>query len=389
MTTRTTVICAAAAAGLAASASFADEVKIGLMFTLSGPSAVLGEQGRDGFLLAVEHLDGRLGGLEAEIVVIDDEQQPDLAASRARELVERENVDFVVGPIFSNILQAIHGPVTGAGKFLISPNAGTSNYAGAECHPNFFVTSYQNDQNHEVMGAYAEREGFASVFLLAPNYQAGRDSLAGFKRHYTGTIVSETYTPLGQLDFSAELAQIASFQPEAVFAFMPGGMGVNLVRQYQQAGLGHIPFLSAFTVDETTLPAQQEAALGMLGGANWAPDFDYEYSLDFAAAFEARYGTIPGTYAMQAYDAAMLIDSAIRAVEGDLSDPDALREALRAADFRSLRREFTFGHNHYPIQDFYLTEAVRREDGRFHTSIVERIFDDYQDAYADQCEMEW
>ncbi len=388
MTLRTATIGAFAAAGLVGGAAAADEIKVGLMFTLSGPAAVLGEQGRDGFLLAVEQLDGQLGGLDAKIIVIDDEQQPDLAASRARELVEREDVDFVVGPIFSNILQAIHGPITGSGKFLISSNAGTSNYAGAECHPNFFVTSYQNDQNHEVMGAYAEREGFASVFLLAPNYQAGRDSLAGFKRHFTGEIVSETYTPLGQLDFSAELAQIAAFQPEAVFAFMPGGMGVNLVRQYQQAGLGDLPFLSAFTVDESTLPAQQEAALGMLAGANWAPDFDYERSREFVAAYEERFGSIPGTYAMQAFDAAMLIDAAVRAVDGDLSDADALREALRSADFDSLRREFTFGHNHYPIQDFYLTEAVQREDGKFHTSIVERIFDDYQDTYADDCEME-
>jgi branched-chain amino acid transport system substrate-binding protein len=374
---------------LAAGAASAQDtpLKIGLVFTLSGPAAALGEQGRDGFLLAIEEMGG-LGGLTTEVSVIDDEQAPDVAASRVRELVERDGVNFVVGPIFSNILQAIFTPVVESDAFLISPNAGTSNYAGAECHPDFFVTSYQNDQNHEVMGAYAEREGFQTVFLLAPNYQAGLDSLAGFKRHFTGTVVSETYTPLGQLDFSAELAQIAALQPDAVFAFMPGGMGVNLVRQYEQAGLKSIPFLSAFTVDESTLPAQQDSAVGMLAGANWAPDFDNDASRAFVAAYEETYGEVPGTYAMQAYDAAQLIDSAVRAVGGDLTDLDGLRAALEAADFPSLRGDFAFGPNHYPIQDFYLTQAVKREDGLYATSIVERIFDDYQDVYAANCPME-
>jgi branched-chain amino acid transport system substrate-binding protein len=381
---------AACAAGmmLTTAPALADPVRVGLVFTLSGPAAALGEQGRNGFLLAVEQLGG-LGGLEVDLSVVDDEQQPDVAAGRARELVQRENKQFVVGPIFSNILQAIINPVIDGGAFMISPNAGTSNFAGAECNPNFFVTSYQNDQSHEVMGAYAQREGFGSIFLLAPNYQAGRDALAGVRRQFQGTVVSETYTPLGQLDFSGELAQIAAMQPDAVFAFMPGGMGVNLVRQWSQAGLGDTPFLSAFTVDESTLGGQREAALGMLAGANWAPDFDLEHSRNFVAAYEARFGAIPGTYAMQAYDAAMLIDSAIRAVGGDLSDMDAVRTALRAADFQSLRGQFRFNHNHYPIQDFYLTGVVQRADGAFHTSIIERIFDDYADFYADACTMEW
>ncbi|MEP0507149.1 MAG: ABC transporter substrate-binding protein, partial [Aurantimonas coralicida] len=305
-----------------------DKLKVGLMFTLSGPAAVLGEQGRDGFMLAVETMGGKLGGLETEITTVDDELKPDIAANKARELVERDDADFVVGPIFSNILMAIAKPVTDGGAFLISPNAGTSNFAGAECNANLFVSSYQNDQVHEVLGKYAEDTGYKRLFLLAPNYQAGKDSLAGFKRSYKGEVVNEIYTPLGQLDFSAELAQIAAEQPDAVFTFMPGGMGVNLVKQYRQAGLDNIPFLSAFTVDETTLPAQQDAAVGFFGGANWAPDMDNEQSKAFVAAYEEKYGSVPGTYAMQAYDAAQMIDSAIKAAGGDLSDKDALRAGL-------------------------------------------------------------
>ncbi|NJO38006.1 MAG: ABC transporter substrate-binding protein [Rhizobiales bacterium] len=374
---------AALASGAASAA--AEGVKVGLIYTLSGPPAVLGEQARDGFLLALEDLGGKLGGQDVETVVVDDELKPDVAVNKAKELVERDQVDVVVGPIFSNILQAIMKPVTDSGAILISSNAGTSNFAGAECNANFFVTSYQNDQNHEVLGKYAEDQGYKRVFLMAPNYQAGKDSLAGFKRHFSGEVTDEIYTPLGQLDFSAELAQLAASAPDAVFTFMPGGMGVNLVKQYRQAGLDTIPFLSAFTVDETTLPAQQDAAVGFFGGANWAPDMDNEASKAFVAAFEAKYDRVPGTYAMQAYDAALLIDSALKATGGNLDDKDALRAALKAADFQSLRGDFTFGNNHYPIQDFYLVQVARREDGKYQTEIAEKIFDDYQDVYAKDC----
>jgi branched-chain amino acid transport system substrate-binding protein len=381
------VALAAGFLGLGQAQAADGKVKIGLMFTLSGPAAVLGQQGRDGFLLAAEKLGNKFGGVDTEIVVVDDEQKPDIAVHKAKELVERDQVDFVVGPIFSNILMAIVKPVTDAKKILISPNAGTSTLAGKGCNANVFVTSYQNDQVHEVLGKYAQDKGYKSLFLLAPNYQAGKDSLAGFKRSYKGQVINEIFTPLGQVDFSAELAQIAAAQPDAVFAFMPGGMGVNLVKQYRQAGLATIPFLSAFTVDETTLPAQQDAALGFFGGANWAPNYDNPQSKAFVAAYEKKYGSVPGTYAMQAYDAAMLIDSAVKAVGGKLSDPGALQAALAKADFTSLRGEFKFGNNHFPVQDFYLVKVAKRTDGKYQTEISEKVFDDYQDTYAKECEM--
>lgn len=383
-----TALCLLAASALSGTASAqTPALRVGLMFTLSGPAAVLGEQGRNGFMLALDDLGGKLGGLETAVTTVDDEQKPDVAATKARELVDRDHATFVVGPVFSNILQAIAKPVTGAGAFLISPNAGTSNFAGAECNKNLFVASYQNDQPHEVLGKYAQDQGYKKLFLLAPNYQAGKDALAGFKHSYKGEVVNEIYTPLGQLDFSAELAQIAAAQPDAVFAFMPGGMGVNLVKQYRQAGLEGIPFLSAFTVDETTLPAQRDAAAGFLGGANWAPDLDNPQSKAFVAAYEKKFGAVPGTYAMQGYDAAQLIDSAIKAAHGDVANKDAIRAGLEAAQFKSLRGEFKLGPNHYPIQDFYLVKAAKRPDGKYQTEIVKKIFSSYADNYAKDCKM--
>jgi branched-chain amino acid transport system substrate-binding protein len=372
--------------GLTMPAQAQEKLKIGLILTLSGPSAVLGQQARDGFNLAVKDLGGKLGGREVEVIVVDDELKPDVAVTKAKGLVERDHVDFVVGPIFSNVAVAVHKPIVDSGTFFISPNAGPSNLAGRSCSPFFFATSYQNDQNREVLGKVAQDRGYKRVYLLAPNYQAGKDSLAGFKRHYKGEIVEESYTPLNTLDFQAELAKIASLSPDAIFTFMPGGMGVNLVKQYRAAGLAdRIPFLSAFTVDESTLPAQQDAAVGMFGGSNWAPNLDTPENKKFVAGYEATYGSVPGSYAMHAYDTALLIDSAVRVTAGKTTDKDALREAIRKADFKSLRGDFKFGTNGFPIQDFYLVKAAKRPDGKFQTEIVEKVFDDYTDAYAKEC----
>jgi branched-chain amino acid transport system substrate-binding protein len=373
--------------GAFAQQAAAGKLKIGLMFPLSGPAAVLGEQGRDGFQLAVEELGKKLGGLDAEVIVVDDENKPDVAVNKVKELVERDQVDIVVGTTFSNVLMAIVKPVTDANKILISPNAGPSVLAGKGCHRNFFAVAYQNDQVHQVLGHYAQQKGYKKVALLAPNYQAGKDSLAGFKRSYKGEVATELYSQLGQVDFSAELAQIAAASPDAVFTFMPGGMGVNLVKQYRQAGLASTPFLSAFTVDESTLSAQQDAALGFFGGATWAPNMDNPQSKAFVAAYEKKYGKVPGVYAMQGYDAARLIDGAVKAAKGNISDLDGLRAALAKAEFQSLRGDFKFGANHFPVQDFYLVKVAKRADGKFQTEIETKIFDDYADAYAAECTM--
>jgi branched-chain amino acid transport system substrate-binding protein len=376
---------AALALGVA-TAQAQEKVKVGLLLTLSGPSAVLGQQARDGFQLAVKDLGGKLGGRDVEVIVVDDELKPDVAVTKAKGLLERDRVDFVVGPIFSNVAVAVHKPIVDSNTFFISPNAGPSNLAGKSCSPYFFATSYQNDQNHEVLGKVAQDRGYKRVYLLAPNYQAGKDALAGFKRHYKGEVVEESYVPLNNLDFQSELAKIAALSPDAIFTFMPGGMGVNLVKQYKGAGLmDRIPFLSAFTVDESTLPAQQDAAIGALGGSNWAPNLDTPQSKKFVADYEKAYNSVPGSYAMHGYDSALLIDSALKATGGKTDNKDAVRAALKKADFKSLRGDFKLGPNNFPIQDFYLVKAAKRPDGKFQTEIVEKVFDDYADAYAKEC----
>lgn len=387
MKTQLTLAATALLLGAAMSPALAQEkIKLGVIVTLSGPAAALGQQVRDGFALAVKDLGGKMGGRDVEVVVVDDELKPDAAVTKVKGLLERDKVDFVVGPIFSNILQAIHRPVTESKTFLISPNAGPSTFAGKDCNPFFYVTSYQNDQVHEVLGKVAQDRGYKRMYLMVPNYQAGKDSVAGFKLDYKGEIVEESYMPLNTLDFQPELSKISAQKPDALFTFMPGGLGVNLVKQYKQAGLADsIPVLSAFTVDESTLPAQQDAAVGMFGGANWAPNLDNPQNKKFVAAYEAAYNGVPGTYAMQAYDAAMLIDSAVKGVKGDLSNKEAVAAALKKADFTSLRGSFKFNTNGYPIQNFYLTKVAKRPDGKFQTEIVQKVFENYGDRYAKDC----
>jgi branched-chain amino acid transport system substrate-binding protein len=362
-------------------------VKIGLVAVQTGPQAALGTQLRDGFLQGLKHLDGKLGGLPATVVEIDDELRPEVAVSKVRTALERDKVDFIVGVVFSNILGAIARPVTESGTILISTNAGPSTFAGRGCNPNLFVTSYNNDQVHSVMGQAAQDAGYRRVFVLVPNYQAGKDAAAGFKSRFKGEVVDEVYVPLNQLDFSAELAKIAAAKPDAIFTFMPGGLGVNLVRQYRQAGLASITFLSTFTVDEATLPAQQDAALGFFTACPWAPNMDNPANQRFVRDFEAATNYVPGSYAAQSYDAANLLDSAIRKVGGNLSDKAALRAAIQAADFQSVRGPFKFGTNHYPVQDFWLCKVAKRPDGKFQTETVRKVLENDLDPYAAQCRM--
>ena len=369
-------------------------VKIGLVAVLTGPQAALGTHLRDGFQLGMRHLENRLGGRAAEVLVIDDELRPDAAVTKVRAALERDRCDFIVGVVFSNILAAIMRPVTETQTFLISTNAGPSPIAGRGCSPFFFATSYNNDQNHAVMGAAANdgiefggaTRQIRRAMLITPNYQAGRDAMAGFKSTFRGEVLDEIYVPLTITDFSAELAQIAARRPDGIYTFMPGGLGVQFVRQFRQAGM-NIPVLSAFTVDEAVLPAQGESALGLFTGTTWTPTLPNAQNARFVNDFIGQFNYVPASYAAHAYDAAMLLDSAIRRTGGNLADKGALRTAIRAADFRSVRGGFRFGTNHFPVQDFWLARVGRRADGRFQTEHVRKVFENAVDGFAAECRM--
>ncbi|HET8789572.1 MAG TPA: ABC transporter substrate-binding protein [Modicisalibacter sp.] len=361
-----------------------DPIKIGMITTLSGGGSSLGIDIRDGFMLAVNANDGKLGGKDVEVLIEDDSRRPDKANQIADKFIQRDEVDILTGIVWSNLALAVVPKAVRDGVFYISPNAGPSELAGRMCHENYFNVAYQNDNQHEAMGEGFNAEGFENAFLLAPNYPAGRDAITGFKRFYEGEIAGEIFTQLGQQDYAAEIAAIRASNADSVFIFLPGGMGISFVKQYDQAQL-QLPLRGpGFTFSQDVLPAMGEAALGARSTAQWSPDLDNPANEKFVSAFQEAYGRLPSVYASQAYDAAHLIGSALEQASPD--DADAFRAALMEADFESVRGDFEFGSNHHPIQDFYLRE-VAKVDGIYANQIVRKVFDDHQDAYVDECSL--
>lgn len=369
-----------------AMAQASQPIRIGFLATFSGPIGTLGQDQYDAFMLAVEQRGGKLGGVPVQVLKEDDQFKPEVANQLALKLIDRDQVSIITGITGSNVIMAVAKPIAERGVFLISTNSGPSPLAGAGCSQNQFVVSWQGDFISEVVGKYATDKGYRRVVLMGPNYQAGKDVLGGFKRYFKGEILDERYTPLNQLDFSAEIAQVAAARPDAVFAFYPGGLGINFVRQYQQAGLlKTLPLLTTGIVDGTTLPALKDAAVGIVSGAFWGPDFANVTNRQFVDAFEAKYGRIPSNFAAQAYDGALLLDSAIAKVKGNVADKVAFRAALQAADFPSVRGKFRFGKNNFPIIDMHMFEVAKDGKGRVSLKNIATPLKDHQDAYVAQC----
>lgn len=366
---------------VAAGAVQAEPLKVGMITTLSGGGASLGIDMRDGFLLAIEMAGA---GDLVEVIVEDDQQKPDVAVQLADKLLQSDQVDIMTGIIWSNLAMAVVPSVTAQGYFYLSPNAGPSALAGAGCSENYFNVAWQNDNLHEAAGAYANSAGYTNSFIMAPNYPAGTDALTGYKRFYEGNIAAEVYTQLGQTDYAAEIAQIRASGADSVFFFLPGGMGIAFMKQYAQSGVD-IPLIGpAFSFDQNILQAVGDAALGVRNTAQWSPDLDNAANTAFVAAYIEAYGRVPSLYSSQGFDTANLLLSAMAVA--DISDMDAFRTALEAADFASTRGDFAFGPNHHPIQDIYVREVVM--DGDIFTNrIVGVALEDRGDAYAAECSM--
>lgn len=387
-TLRSLLLAAACTFVLPGGASAQTPLKIGFLATFSGPIGALGQDQYDAFMLAVEQRGGKLGGTPVQVLKEDDQFKPDVATQIVTKLIEREKVPIITGITGSNVIMAVSRTITEREVFLISTNSGPSPLAGAQCSAYQYVVSWQGDYISEVVGKYASDKGYKRIVLMAPNYQAGKDVLGGFKRFFKGEVLDEFYTPLNQLDFSAELTQVSSKKPDAVFAFYPGALGVNFVRQYQQAGLlKSLPLLSTGIVDGTSLPALKDTALGVVSGAFWGPDFDNPVSRQFVEAFERKYNRIPSNFAAQAYDGALLLDAAIARVKGNVADKKAFAAALSAAEFKSVRGDFKFNTNNFPVMSMHIFEVAKDSRGRVSLKTIATPLKDHRDAYASQCAM--
>jgi branched-chain amino acid transport system substrate-binding protein len=380
----------AAALALSSPAFAGDTIKIGFVSTFSGPTAVIGNDMRNSFELALDHLGRKMGGKPVEVIYEDDQQKPEVGRQKTQKLIESDHVDFITGYIWSNVLLASLKPIVDAKTILVVANAGPSPLAGELCSPYVFSTSWQNDQTPQAMGLYMNQKGVKSAFLIGPNYAAGKDMLAGVKSTFKGQIVGEEYTVWPtQLDFSAELTKARNSGAESIFVFYPGAAGVQFLNQYAQSGLKEkMPLYTAFTIDETTLPLQKDNALGVPGAQEWVNDLPNDQNKKFVEDYHKKYaGARPSFYGAQSYDAAQLINSAVVAVKGDTSKKDAMKAEMEKANFKSVRGGFKYGNNHIPIQNFYLQDVVKAADGQLSLKTVATIVKDDQDRFHDKCPM--
>jgi branched-chain amino acid transport system substrate-binding protein len=361
-------------------------LKIGMITTLSGPGSYLGQDIRDAFLLAVEMEGGKLGGAPVQVMVEDDALRPGQGKQIADRFLKNERIRLLTGIVFSNVLGAVAPDVLDAGGIYVSPNASPSNLAGKECHKNFWSIAWQNDSLHESAGQLATNLGQKKMFILAPNYQAGRDAITGFKRLYKGQIAGEVYTRLDQTDYAAEMAQIRAAAPDGVYQFHPGGLGIAFLRQYIQAGLlANVPMtLASPSMDSTTLAAVGNAAVGINVTTHWNSDFDNAASKRFVAAFQQKYSRLPTYYAQQGFDTALAIAAALKGTGGKVEDTEAFYRAMKPASFESTRGKFRFGANNHPVQDWFALK-VENVGGKPALVTKDRVLTDHGDAYASQC----
>ena len=386
---RLLIVAALALSTLAAAAQAAEKIKVGFISTLSGPLSVLGIDIRDGFNLALQQSHDTLGGLPVELSSGDDQASADVGKQLADKFLKRDKVDIMTGIVYSNVMLAVAPAVFAAKTFYVSTAAGPASLAGEQCNRYFFGLAWQNDGQSEAMGKYLTDKGVDNVYLLVPNYAGGKENAEGFKRTFRGKLAGEDYVKLGELDYSAELAEIRAAKPGAVFFFLPGGMGVNFLKQYVAAGLEkQIPlYAPGYSADEDTIAAVGEPMIGLQNSSHWAWDLDNPANQAFVAAFRKAYGRTPSMYAFQGYDAARLIDTAVSDVKGHTEDKDAFHDALRAARFKSVRGDFAFNTNQFPIQNFYLRVVEKNAAGQITNRTVSTIFKDHADPYAPSCPM--
>ena len=384
-------IAAGTALALAAGPAVAQQktIRIGLISTFTGPPAAIGNDMKNSFELGLDHHGRKLGGLPVEVIYADDQTKPEIGVQKTQELIDSNHVDFVVGYIWSNVLLASLKPLVDSKTMTVVTNAGASQFAGELCSPYAFSTSWQNDQTPAAVGLYMNQKGVKSAFLIGPNYAAGKDMLAGVQQTFKGQIVGQELTRWpDQLDFSAELSKARATKPDAIFAFYPGGAGVQFVTQYVQAGMrGQIPLYTAFTIDDLSLPRLKDLAVGVPGAQQWVSDQPNPTNQKFVADYKAKHNTLPSFYGAQTYDAVGLIDSAVTAIKGDLSNKEGMRKEMEKANFKSVRGSFKFGNNHIPIQNFYLQDAMKNPGGTYSLHTVATIVENDQDRFHDRCPM--
>jgi len=383
---------ALAAALLAAGSAGAQELRVGFINTLSGAGAGPGVENTNGWKLALEHegwkKDGdKLGGVPTKVFYGDDQWKPDVGLREVDRMIQQEKAHVIAGFMWSNILMAAQKPITDAKVGLLITNAGASPMAGELCNPYVVSTSFNNEQFTEALGKMVSDEKIESIYLMAPNYQAGKDQITGLMRTMKGPkVVGQNFFKLGESDFQADISKVRALKPQAVFIFAPGGMGVAFFKQWQASGAGKdIKLFTSNTVDWLTLPGIGDAAVGSFQALHWNTDLDNAANKAFVKDYVAKHGQKPSNYAAQGYDGARILAATMKAMNGKWADSLEIMKAMRKVKFDSVRGTYAYNVNGMPIQNFYKQEVVKGADGK--ADIVTRgvVFANYKDAYWEKC----
>jgi branched-chain amino acid transport system substrate-binding protein len=385
------ILALSALAALASGAQAADRIKLGFVASQSGVGigGAVGEEQRRGLDLALGDLGNKLGGVPFTLYAEDDKADPAFATQVASKLIDEDKIDIVIGFTGSNTIIPVEKTYLDAGVFLISALAAPKEFAGKTCNQNAFFTSFENEDWDDVLGQYMTKEGVKSAYFMAADYQAGWEKIGGAMRFYKGKAIGPVYTPLSQLDFAAEISQLRAADPQAVYLFYPGGLGIAFLKQFSQAGLhGKIAIYSEDTMSsELSFPAEGDTALGVIQSTSWSDELDNPANKKFVTEFTRKYGRRPAIFAALQYDAVMLLNSAVAAVHGNIADKDAFRAALRKADFQSIRGPFKFDNNQYPIQNIYITEVQKDAAGKLELALKGTAAENWRDVYHEQCPM--
>jgi branched-chain amino acid transport system substrate-binding protein len=378
------LVCVTAPAAIAvctalASTAAAQELRIGYLNTTTGSGALLGRHLENGWKLGLAHAawekDGdALGGVSTRVFYADDQTRPETGLKEVEKFLKADKVHIVAGIIWSNVIMSVQKPVFDAKAMLLSTNAGPSPLAGPLCNPLFVSSSFYNEGNSEALGEIANKDGAKSVLLMAPNYQGGKDMLAGFESTYRGKVVDTILYKLGESDFQADLGKLRASKAEALAIFAPGAMGVAFVKQWVASGLvKEVKLYSINTIDNMSLPAVGDAALGVVEAHHWTPDLDNAKNQRFVKDYVAKFGHLPSHLAAAAYDAPGLIAAGMKAVGGKTDDMAAVARAIRKGRVDSPRGTLRYNVNGFLIQPYWRVQVLKGADGKPAIKAIENL----------------
>ncbi|CAA7617917.1 ABC transporter substrate-binding protein [Magnetospirillum sp. SS-4] len=366
-------------------------IVVGVIATLSGPGAMAGQDSLDGFTTALRQMGGRFANQEVRVVPVDDRGSPDVAMQVTRRLLEREKVDFILTAVSQASMAAIVKPLNESRTFILNLDAYPDGLFGARCSASLFGLGTPPDAVSEAAGMHFANEKYRRLVVIGHDTRQTDMAVAALRRTWGGEDVTVLKARHGAATFAPEIRRIRELAPDAVYTLLSGGMGLALVRDYAAAGLkADIPLLGVWSnFERPHLTAMDDQGLDLLNVAPWSPDLDSPLNKRMISDFELEYGRPATSWVAQGYDSALLLEAAMKVTAGRTSDREAVRNALRRAEFASVRGGFRFETNHAPVINLYLRRVARDAKGRLTEETRGVLAREWRGRDAAHCPMHW